>query len=74
MSVSLGRSPAADPMGPEMPGALHVTNWNSYRLPFDGDPIDVAVKCADEMEAVIIHQGRCFIFFSFKINFLPYFI
>ena len=57
MSVSLGRSPAADPMGPEMPGALHVTNWNSYRLPFVGDPIDVAVKCADEMEAVIIHQG-----------------
>ena len=57
MSVSLGRSPAADPMGPEMPGALHVTNWNSYRLPFDGDPIDVAVKCANEMEEVIIHQG-----------------
>ncbi|GIT19249.1 MAG: hypothetical protein CM1200mP39_20550 [Dehalococcoidia bacterium] len=44
-------------MGPEMPGALHVTNWNSYRLPFDGDPVDVAVKCADEMEEVIIHQG-----------------
>ncbi|MDA1280748.1 MAG: aspartate aminotransferase family protein [Chloroflexi bacterium] len=57
MSVSLGRSPAADPMGPEMPGALHVTNWNSYRLPFVGDPVDVAIKCANEFEEVIKHQG-----------------
>ncbi len=57
MAVSLGRNPAADPMGPEMPGVLHVTNWNSYRLPFAGDPVDVAVKCADEIEEVIVHQG-----------------
>ncbi|MDP6667304.1 MAG: aspartate aminotransferase family protein [Dehalococcoidia bacterium] len=57
MSVSLGRNPAADPMGPEMPGALHVTNWNSYRLPFAGDPVDVAIKCANEIEEVIKHQG-----------------
>ena len=57
MAVSLGRNPAADPMGPEMPGALHVTNWNSYRLPFAGDPVDVAVKCANEFEEVIVHQG-----------------
>ena len=57
MAVSLGRNPAADPMGPEMPGALHVTNWNSYRLPFAGDPVDVAVKCANEIEEVIVHQG-----------------
>ena len=57
MAVSLGRNPAADPMGPEMPGVLHVTNWNSYRLPFAGDPVDVAVKCANEFEEVIVHQG-----------------
>jgi adenosylmethionine-8-amino-7-oxononanoate aminotransferase len=57
MAVSLGRNPSADPMGPEMPGALHVVNWNSYRLPFAGDPVDVAVKCANEFEEVIIHQG-----------------
>ena len=56
MSVSLGRSPAADPMGPEMPGAVHVTNWNSYRLPFEGDPVDVAIKCANEFETAIIHN------------------
>lgn len=56
MAVSLGRSPAADPMGPEMPGAVHVTNWNSYRLPFDGDPIDVAIRCANEFEQAIIHN------------------
>jgi adenosylmethionine-8-amino-7-oxononanoate aminotransferase len=57
MAVSLGRASTADPMGPEMPGALHVTNWNSYRLPFSGDPVDVAIKCADEIEEVIMHQG-----------------
>lgn len=57
MAVSLGRNPAADPMGPEMPGAIHVTNWNSYRLPFAGDTVDVAVKCANEIEEVIVHQG-----------------
>ena len=55
MAVSLGRSPAADPMGPEMPGAIHVTNWNSYRMPFEGNPVDVAVRCANEFEAAIIH-------------------
>lgn len=57
MAVSLGRSPAADPCGPEMPGAIHVTNWNSYRLPFAGDPVDVAIKCANEFETVIQHNG-----------------
>ncbi|MBN4064691.1 aspartate aminotransferase family protein [Dehalococcoides mccartyi] len=57
MSVSLGGSPAADPMGPLMPGAIHVTNWNSYRMPFAGDPIDVAIQCANEFETVIKHQG-----------------
>lgn len=57
MAVSLGRGKPGDPMGPEMPGALHVTNWNSYRLPFSGEPVDVALKCADEFEEVIIHQG-----------------
>lgn len=57
MSVSLGGNPAADPMGPLMPGALHVTNWESYRLPYQGDPVDVAIKCANEFETVIKHQG-----------------
>lgn len=56
MSVSLGRSPAADPMGPEMPGAVHVTNWNSYRMPYEGDPVDVAIKCANEFETAIVHN------------------
>ena len=57
MAVSLGRSPAADPCGPEMPGAIHVTNWDSYRLPFDGDPVDVAIRCANEFEVAIKHNG-----------------
>lgn len=57
MAVSLGRNPTADPCGPEMPGAIHVTNWDSYRLPFDGDPIDVAVRCANEFEVAIKHTG-----------------
>ncbi|MEX0761296.1 MAG: aspartate aminotransferase family protein [Dehalococcoidia bacterium] len=57
MAVSLGRSPTADPAGPEMPGAIHVTNWNSYRLPYQGDPVDVAIKCANEFETVIQHTG-----------------
>ena len=57
MAVSLGRTPAADPMGPEMPGAIHVTNWNSYRLPYDGNAKDVAIKCANEFETAIVHNG-----------------
>ena len=57
MAVSLGGALTADPMGPLMPGAIHVTNWNSYRLPFDGSPVDVAIKCANEFEEVIKHQG-----------------
>ena len=56
MAVSLGRSPAADPVGPEMPGVVHVANWSSYRMPFDGDPVDVAVRCANEFEAAIVHN------------------
>lgn len=56
MAVSLGRSPAADPMGPEMPGAIHVVNWNSYRAPFEGDLVDVAIKCANEFENAIVHN------------------
>jgi adenosylmethionine-8-amino-7-oxononanoate aminotransferase len=57
MAVSLGGNPAADPMGPPMPGAIHVTNWSSYRMPYAGDPVDVAIKCANEFEEVIKHQG-----------------
>jgi adenosylmethionine-8-amino-7-oxononanoate aminotransferase len=56
MAVSLGRSPAADPMGPEMPGAVHVTNWSSYRMPFEGNPVDVAIRCANEFEQAILHN------------------
>jgi adenosylmethionine-8-amino-7-oxononanoate aminotransferase len=40
-----------------MPGALWVTNWNSYRTPYEGSLKDVAIKCANEFEAVILHQG-----------------
>ncbi len=57
MAVSLGGNHSADSMGPELPCAIQVTNWNSYRLPFAGDPIDVAIKCANEFEEVIKHQG-----------------
>ena len=57
MAVSLGRSPSADPCGPEMPGVIHVTNWDSYRLPFVGDPVDVAIRCANEFEVAIKHNG-----------------
>jgi adenosylmethionine-8-amino-7-oxononanoate aminotransferase len=38
-----------------MPGAIHVLNWNSYRMPFEGNPVDVAVRCANEFEAAIVH-------------------
>ena len=57
MAVSLGLASTADPMGPEMPGAIHVTNWDSYRLPFRGDPLDVAIRCADEFEYAIVHAN-----------------
>ena len=57
MAVSLGRTPAADPCGPEMVGTLNVMNWDSYRLAYDGDPVDVAVKCADDFETAIVHAG-----------------
>ena len=57
MAVSLGKASYADSVGPDMPGAMWVTNWNSYRLPYAGDPVDVAVKCANEFETVIVHQG-----------------
>jgi adenosylmethionine-8-amino-7-oxononanoate aminotransferase len=57
MAVSLGKPAYADPVGPDMPGAMWVVNWNSYRMPYEGNPKDVAVKCANEFEAVIQHQG-----------------
>ncbi len=57
MAVSLGKPAYADPVGPDMPGALWVTNWNSYRTPYDGNLKDVAIKCANEFEQVILHQG-----------------
>ncbi len=57
MAVSLGKSPAADTCGPDMAGAINVVNWDSYRMPYEGDPVDVAVKCANEFETVIKHQG-----------------
>jgi adenosylmethionine-8-amino-7-oxononanoate aminotransferase len=57
MAVSLGKASYADSMGPDMPGAMWVTNWNSYRPPFEGNLKDVAIKCANEFETTILHQG-----------------
>ena len=57
LAVSLGRTPAADPCGPDMVGAINVANWDSYRMPYDGDPVDVAVQCANDFETAILHTG-----------------
>ena len=57
MAVSLGRNPAADPMGPEMPGAVHVPNIYTYRNSHAEDPIDNAIAAANEFEAAIVHNG-----------------
>ena len=58
MAVSLGRAPAADPMGPEMVGAVHVANYNYYRPPFEGKtPEEVGLRCANDFETAIVHQG-----------------
>ncbi|MBM3956538.1 MAG: aspartate aminotransferase family protein, partial [Gemmatimonadetes bacterium] len=58
MAVSLGRAAAADPAGPEMVGAVHVANYSFYRPPFDGrTPEEVALKCANDFETAIVHQG-----------------
>lgn len=57
MAVSLGRTPAADPCGPEMPGAIHVNNIYTYRPVYEGDPVDAAVKAANEFETAIVHNG-----------------
>ena len=57
MAVSLGGASAADSVGPNMPGAIYVNNWDSYRMPYQGNPVDVAVKCASEFEIVIKHEG-----------------
>lgn len=57
MAVSLGRSPQADPCGPEMPGAVHVANISTYRPAHEGDPVDAAVKAANEFETAIVHGG-----------------
>ncbi len=56
MAVSLGRNPAADPMGPEMPGAVHVPNIYTYRNSHAPDPIDNAIAAANEFEAAIVHN------------------
>ena len=57
MAVSLGRNPAADPMGPEMPGAIHVPNIYTYRNSHAEDPIDNAIAAANEFEAAVVHAG-----------------
>ena len=57
MAVSLGRSPAADPMGPEMPGAIHVPNIFTYRKSHAEDPVDNSIRAANEFEAAIVHAG-----------------
>lgn len=56
MAVSLGRSPAADPCGPEMPGAVHVNNIYTYHPVYEGDPVDAAVRVANEFETAIVHN------------------
>jgi len=56
MAVSLGRSPAADPVGPEMPGAVHVPNFYQYKKTHSEDSIENAVLAANEFEAAIIHS------------------
>ena len=48
MAGSLGRNPAADPMGPEMPGAVHVPNIYTYRNSHAEDPIDNAIAAAND--------------------------
>ena len=57
MAVSLGRNPAGDPMGPEMPGAIHVPNIFTYRNSHAEDPVDNSIKAANEFETAIVHAG-----------------
>jgi len=58
MAVSLGRSAAADPAGPEMVGAVHVANYDAYRPPLGGETREeIALRCADDFETAIVHQG-----------------
>lgn len=56
MCVSLGGSPAADTMGPTMPGTYHVNNFSAYRPVYSSNPVDEAVACANEFEEIIKHQ------------------
>jgi|TARA_B110000263_G_scaffold249644_1_gene267885 adenosylmethionine-8-amino-7-oxononanoate aminotransferase len=57
MAVSLGKPSTSDTMGPEMPGVIHVQNWDSYRIPNNINPVDYAIQCANEFEAAILHTG-----------------
>ena len=57
MAVSLGKPLTSDTMGPEMPGTIHVQNWDSYRIPNNLNPVDYAIHCANQFEEVIKHTG-----------------
>ena len=57
MAVSLGKPLTSDTMGPEMPGTIHVQNWDSYRIPNNMNPVDYAVYCANQFEEAIKHTG-----------------
>ena len=57
MAVSLGRNASADPMGPEMPGAIHVMNTTPGRCAYCVSNGECNLSCANEIETVIQHQG-----------------
>ena len=57
MAVSLGKPSTSDTMGPEMPGAIHVQNWDSYRIPKNMNSVDYAIHCANQFEEAIKHTG-----------------
>ena len=57
MAVSLGKPLTSDTMGPEMPGTIHVENWDSYRIPNNIEPVEYAIYCANQFEEAIKHTG-----------------
>ena len=40
-----------------MPGAIHVQNWDSYRIPQGINSVDYAIYCANQFEEAIKHTG-----------------
>ena len=57
MAVSLGKIPLLDTVGVSMPGVVNVTNYSSYRPPYQGSDEEVALRCANEFENAILHEG-----------------